>query len=61
MADLQVEDDWAQENDQEMEEDEDDDILGLNDEDQEDEAALARMVVLMKFCPHDSSMLYPQV
>mmetsp|Transcript_13510 Transcript_13510/g.20572 ORF Transcript_13510/g.20572 Transcript_13510/m.20572 type:complete len:158 (-) Transcript_13510:188-661(-) len=59
MANLHVEDDWAQENDQEMEDDEDDDILGLNDEDQEDEAH-SQKVVLMKFCPHDSSMLYPQ-
>jgi hypothetical protein len=44
-----------------------DDILGLEDVD-EDADALARAAaadheggLLMRFCPHDSSMLYPKV
>jgi hypothetical protein len=45
----------------------DDDILGLEDVD-EDADAVARAAaadheggLLMRFCPHDSSMLYPKV
>ena len=39
-----------------------DDILGLDDEDA-DEGAMPNPEgsLLMRFCPHDSSMLYPKV
>jgi hypothetical protein len=43
--------DYDEEND-----DEEDDIL-----DMEDDAPQQRDVLLMRFCPQDSSMLYPQV
>lgn len=43
----------------------DDDILGLDDVDEEDAAARIAAdhegSLLMRFCPHDSSMLYPKV
>lgn len=40
------------------EDEEEDDILDMGDDDDE---ANAREGLLMRFCPHDSSMLYPQV
>lgn len=54
MADLFGEDD--EDNEIEQEEEEDDDILDMGDENtgEKDE------MLLMRFCPHDSSMLYPQ-
>lgn len=39
-------------------EDEEDDILMVDDEDQ---VTNVEESLLMRFCPHDSSMLYPQV
>lgn len=39
------------------EEEEEDDILDMG----EDTAANEQQGLLMRFCPHDSSMLYPQV
>lgn len=38
-------------------EEEEDDILDMG----EDKEEIERMGLLMRFCPHDSSMLYPQV
>jgi hypothetical protein len=38
-----------------------DDILGLDDEDVADTMPDPEGALLMKFCPHDSSMLYPKV
>lgn len=39
-----------------------DDILGLDgDDDGEDTSGDNARSLLMKFCPHDSSMLYPKV
>ena len=49
-----------QEGGEEEEEEDDDDILGLNEEDEEDEQLASQRLVLMRFCPHDSSMLYPK-
>ena len=43
--------------DDEVEEDEDDDILDMGEDDEANE----KEGLLMRFCPHDSSMLYPQV
>ena len=40
------------------EEEEEDDILDMGEDDQETNEQEA---LLMRFCPHDSSMLYPQV
>lgn len=59
--------DWDNGDDQG--EEEEDDMLGGDDEDveeedildMEDEAPPMQDVLLMRFCPHDSSMLYPQV
>ncbi len=54
-------------NEEDADELDDDDILGLEDVD-EDADAVARAAaadheggLLMRFCPHDSSMLYPKV
>ena len=63
-----MEEDWQEENEPEqqqqgMDEDDDDDdddeedILGGDDEPQTDD----KESLLMRFCPHDSSMLYPEV
>jgi hypothetical protein len=38
-----------------------DDILGLDDEDVPETMPDPEGSLLMKFCPHDSSMLYPKV
>ena len=43
--------------DDEVEEDDDDDILDMGEDDEANE----KEGLLMRFCPHDSSMLYPQV
>ena len=48
----QQQDDFEQE-----EEEEDDDILDMGEDDEANE----KEGLLMRFCPHDSSMLYPQV
>lgn len=58
MADLFGE----EEDQQEMEEEDDDeeeeeDILDMGD----DDGVQQQDVLLMRFCPHDSSMLYPKV
>lgn len=55
MADLFGE----EEDQQEMEEEDEDeeDILDMGD----DEGIQQQDVLLMRFCPHDSSMLYPKV
>ena len=47
------------ENENELENDDDDDILEMDDG--RDSWKEAEGVLLMKFCPHDSSMLYPRV
>jgi hypothetical protein len=60
-----MEEDWAgQDEDQQLEDDEgqgeyeeEEDILDVGDEVETDD----RGALLMRFCPHDSSMLYPQV
>ena len=57
MADL-----WGEEGGEEEEEDmlpdeEEEDILDMG----EDTAVQQENALLMRFCPHDSSMLYPQV
>jgi hypothetical protein len=62
-----MEEDWdgehendPEEQQQDMEDDEEDeeeDILGGNDEIETND----KESLLMRFCPHDSSMLYPQV
>jgi hypothetical protein len=60
-----MEEDWQQEGeDQEDQaddlddgEEEEDDILDMG----EDVATNDKDALLMRFCPHDSSMLYPQV
>ena len=62
MADMWDENDNQQEvageddEDEEEEEEEEEDIL-----DMEDAPAAQQDALLMRFCPHDSSMLYPQV
>ena len=71
MADMKVDDDWEiqegnvprndpNEDDVDDEEDDEDDILGLKEEDEVDERLASQRLVLMRFCPHDSSMLYPK-
>jgi len=59
MADLfgEDDDDLVDEEEEEEEEDEQEDILEMDSGPavQQDDA------LLMRFCPHDSSMLYPQV
>lgn len=63
MADLWGEEDEEDENGlpdaagEEEDEDEEDDILDMEG----DGAVLQEGALLMRFCPHDSSMLYPQV
>jgi hypothetical protein len=60
MADLFGEEDDQQEMEEEEEEEEEDDeedILDMG----EDEGVQQQDVLLMRFCPHDSSMLYPKV
>ena len=69
MADMQIDHGWEQidnkadqyhePNNAEEDDEEDDDILGLNEEDEVDEQLANQRLVLMMFCPHDSSMLYP--
>ena len=56
------EDDEDQHQAQQYDDDGIDDILGLDDEDAE-EGAMPNPEgsLLMRFCPHDSSMLYPKV
>jgi hypothetical protein len=51
--------DWEEQGEQQevMEEEEEDDILDMG----EDNEANEKEGLLMRFCPHDSSMLYPQV
>ena len=46
-----------QQDEEEEEEDEEEDILDMG----EDAVMDDREALLMRFCPHDSSMLYPQV
>ena len=53
MADLFGEDD-------EFDQEEEEDILDVEDEDENEQAVRQQQVVLMRFCPHDSAMLYPQ-
>ena len=71
MAELQVDNTWEQVEALEQQEnneivggmednDDDDDILGLNEEDEMEEQLASQRLVLMRFCPHDSSMLYPK-
>lgn len=55
MADDWQEQDAAEEED-DLDDDEDDDILDMGD----DVGGPPEDVLLMRFCPHDSSMLYPQ-
>jgi len=56
MADLFGDDDDQEEEDEEeQEEEEEEDVLG------EDAPGVQQDALLMRFCPHDSSMLYPQV
>lgn len=43
---------------EDYQEEEEDDILDMGEEDNE---ANEKEGLLMRFCPHDSSMLYPQV
>jgi hypothetical protein len=60
MADLfgeEEEDEVLAEHDEEEDEDEEEDILDMDG----GETQLPEDVLLMRFCPHDSSMLYPQV
>ena len=57
-----MEEDWAGQEEAEQEEDqgdygEEEDILDIG----EDVETNDRDALLMRFCPHDSSMLYPQV
>lgn len=54
-----MEEEWEdhQGGQQAMEEEEEDDILDMG----EGDAANEKEGLLMRFCPHDSSMLYPQV
>jgi len=69
MADMQIDHGWEQidnkadqyhePNNAEEDDEEEDDILGLNEEDEVDEQLANQRLVLMMFCPHDSSMLYP--
>ena len=56
MADLWGEEEDDDQQDQDMEEEEED-ILDTG----EDTAQQQDDALLMRFCPHDSSMLYPQV
>lgn len=57
------EEDWEEQQQEEQqeeadeEEEEEDDILDMG----EDDLANEKEGLLMRFCPHDSSMLYPQV
>ena len=55
-----MEDEWEDPGEQqEVDEDNEEvDILDMGDDDNE---ANEREGLLMRFCPHDSSMLYPQV
>ena len=46
--------------DDEEDDDEEDDILDMGDDDEE-KLTNGKESLLMRFCPHDSSMLYPQV
>lgn len=57
MADLFGEEGEDDEIEQEVEEEEEDDILAVDD----GRTVQMQDVLLMRFCPHDSSMLYPQV
>ena len=58
MADLWGEEDEEQQDmEGEEEEEEEEDILDMGDDDQVQPSD----ALLMRFCPHDSSMLYPQV
>ncbi|GAX25968.1 DNA-directed RNA polymerase II subunit RPB9 [Fistulifera solaris] len=56
MADLFGEEDDQQDMEEEEEDDEEEDILDMG----EDEGVHQQDVLLMRFCPHDSSMLYPK-
>lgn len=57
-----MEDEWEGQQDvgveEEEQEDDEGDILDIGEEDQETNEKEA---LLMRFCPNDSSMLYPQV
>ena len=59
MADLfgEEEDQQEMEEDEEEVEEEEEDILDMGD----DDGVQQQDVLLMRFCPHDSSMLYPKV
>lgn len=59
MADLWGEEEQQEEGDvlPEEEEEEEEDILDMG----EDDGGPQHDALLMRFCPHDSSMLYPQV
>ena len=56
-----MEETWEGGHDAAVEEEDQDegDILDIGEED--DEESNERQGLLMRFCPHDSSMLYPQV
>ncbi len=51
------EDQQQEEMEEEIDDDDEDDILDMGEDDEANE----RVGLLMRFCPHDSSMLYPQV
>jgi hypothetical protein len=62
---IKMEEDWQQEGEEQEDQaddledgdEEEDDILDMG----EDVATNDKDALLMRFCPHDSSMLYPQV
>jgi hypothetical protein len=53
-----MEDEWENPGEQQQVDEDEEDILDMGDDDKE---ANEREGLLMRFCPHDSSMLYPQV
>lgn len=56
---LKMEETWDGDHEQSVEEEDEGDILDIGED--EDEEMNERQGLLMRFCPHDSSMLYPQV
>ena len=54
-----MEETWDGDHEQSVEEEDEGDILDIGED--EDEEMNERQGLLMRFCPHDSSMLYPQV
>lgn len=54
-----MEETWDGDHEQAVEEEDEGDILDIGED--EDEEMNERQGLLMRFCPHDSSMLYPQV